>query len=52
MAALGRSDKEIAAALGVSFRTVETHLHRAYAKLGVASRYGLAEIMSTYVIDH
>ncbi len=52
MAALGRSDKEIASALGVSFRTVETHLHRAYAKLGVASRYGLAEIMSTYVIDH
>jgi len=52
MAALGRSDKEIAAALGVSFRTVETHLHRAYAKLGVASRYGLAEIMATYVIDH
>jgi ATP/maltotriose-dependent transcriptional regulator MalT len=51
MAALGRSDKEIAAALGVSFRTVETHLHRAYAKLGVASRYGLAEIMSTYVIE-
>ncbi len=52
MAALGRSDKEIAAALGVSFRTIETHLHRAYAKLGVASRFGLAEVMATYVIDH
>jgi DNA-binding NarL/FixJ family response regulator len=52
MAALGRADKEIAAALGVSVRTVETHLHRAYTKLGVTSRYGLADVMSAYVIDH
>ncbi len=52
MAALGRSDKEIAAALGVSYRTVETHLHRVYTKLGVSSRFGLGEIMTTYVINH
>ncbi len=52
MAALGRSDKEIAAALGVSFRTVETHLHRVYTKLDVSSRFGLGEVMTAYVIDH
>jgi DNA-binding CsgD family transcriptional regulator len=46
LAARGRSDAEIAAELGVSVRTVESHLHRAYAKLGVTSRHELAAVVS------
>jgi DNA-binding CsgD family transcriptional regulator len=42
LAAEGRSNKEIAGALYVSVNTVETHLARAYAKLGVRSRAQLA----------
>jgi DNA-binding CsgD family transcriptional regulator/tetratricopeptide (TPR) repeat protein len=38
LAARGATDAEIAAQLFVSVRTVETHLHRAYAKLGVNKR--------------
>jgi len=34
----GKSNKEIALALGVSLRTVEFHLSRIYRKLGVTSR--------------
>jgi DNA-binding CsgD family transcriptional regulator/tetratricopeptide (TPR) repeat protein len=45
LAARGRSDAEIADELGVSVRTVESHLHRAYAKLGVTSRQQLASIV-------
>ncbi len=45
MAGRGRSDKDIADALGVSVRTVETHLHRVYAKLGVGGRIRLAEAL-------
>jgi len=41
----GESSKEIAASLGLSVRTVENHLHRAYTKLGVTSRRGLAEAL-------
>lgn len=44
LAAGGLADKEIAARLGVSVRTVETHLSSAYAKLGVEGRFGLTEI--------
>ena len=36
--ASGRSNKEIAAALGLSPNTVKTHTANLYAKLGVASR--------------
>jgi DNA-binding CsgD family transcriptional regulator len=42
LAAEGRSNKEVAAALVIAVRTVETHLSRVYAKLGVRSRTELA----------
>lgn len=42
----GKRNKEIAAALGVSVRMVETHLTRAYRKLGVRSRTELIRVAS------
>ncbi|MFN8041095.1 MAG: LuxR C-terminal-related transcriptional regulator [Acidimicrobiales bacterium] len=42
LAAAGRTNKEIAAELVVSERTVENHLYRAFTKLGVTSRRELA----------
>ena len=38
----GRSNKEVAQALFVTVHTVEVHLSRIYAKLGVRSRTQLA----------
>jgi DNA-binding CsgD family transcriptional regulator len=38
LAARGLTDLEIAARLSVSRRTVETHLHRIYTKLGISGR--------------
>ncbi|WP_125610498.1 helix-turn-helix transcriptional regulator [Specibacter cremeus] len=38
LAGAGKSDKEIAAALHLSVRTVEGHLYRCYAKLGISRR--------------
>jgi DNA-binding CsgD family transcriptional regulator len=38
LAAAGKSDSEIAGRLGISVRTVQNHLSRAYTKLGVTSR--------------
>lgn len=38
----GRSNKEIAARLGVSIHTVKTHLHNALARLSLGSRLQLA----------
>lgn len=46
-AASGVPAKEIAAELGVSHRTVETHLQNAYDKLGVASRSELADLLDS-----
>jgi DNA-binding CsgD family transcriptional regulator len=43
LAAAGRSNREIAAELVVTVRTVEFHLSRAYGKLGVSSREELRE---------
>ncbi len=45
LAAAGRSNKEIAAQLVLSYRTVENHLHRAYEKLGVSGRSELASAL-------
>jgi DNA-binding CsgD family transcriptional regulator len=45
MAAAGRASKEIAVELGVSRRTVDNHLHRAYTKLGVDGRDGVRELL-------
>ena len=45
LAADGRSDKEIAALLTVSIRTVQSHLAAAYRKLGVSSRTELGPLL-------
>jgi HD-GYP domain-containing protein (c-di-GMP phosphodiesterase class II) len=46
--AVGRGDKEIAAQLGISPRTVHHHVERIYRKIGVASRAAAA----LYAIEH
>lgn len=45
LAARGRASKEIASALYLSPRTVDNHLQRVYAKLGVSGREGLAALL-------
>jgi DNA-binding CsgD family transcriptional regulator len=45
LVALGRSNKEVAAELFVTVRTVEAHLSKVYAKLGLRSRAELARRM-------
>ena len=42
LAAAGRSSRDIGDLLGLSTRTVDTHLARVYRKLGVAGRSDLA----------
>ena len=44
-AAAGRTNKQIAADLHLSVRTIESHLQRAYQKLGIAGRHDLAEAL-------
>ncbi|MGD0811067.1 MAG: AAA family ATPase [Acidimicrobiales bacterium] len=45
LAATGHSDKEIARTRTVSVRTIQTQLHRVYAKLGVSGRRDLADAL-------
>jgi DNA-binding CsgD family transcriptional regulator len=47
LAASGRTSPEIAEALYLSVRTVDTHLHRVYRKLSVEGRHQLAEALGT-----
>jgi DNA-binding CsgD family transcriptional regulator len=47
MAADGLTNREIAASLYVSSRTVEAQLHQAYAKLAIGNRAALAEALGT-----
>jgi DNA-binding CsgD family transcriptional regulator len=45
LAAAGRSNREIAHELYVTLKTVEGHLSRAYAKLGIEGRSGLSRAL-------
>jgi DNA-binding CsgD family transcriptional regulator len=47
LAAAQTSSRDIAARLGLSVRTVDNYLGRAYAKLGVSSRAELAALLGT-----
>jgi len=46
LVATGRTNREVAAELLLSVKTVEVHLTRIYAKLGVSSRSQLAALMT------
>jgi DNA-binding CsgD family transcriptional regulator len=41
----GCSNQEIASQLFISMKTVEYHLHKAFTKLGINSRYELAHVL-------
>ena len=45
LAAAGRSNKEIAQGLFITAKTVENHLGRVYAKLGIGSRKAIAQAL-------
>ena len=46
LAAAGRSNREIADAIDLSVRTVETHLRHVYEKLGISSRAELSGLVA------
>lgn len=46
LVAEGKSNQQIAEQLFLSVRTVETHLSRVFAKIGVSSRVGVATAMN------
>lgn len=45
LAALGRSNREVAAELGISVRTAENHLQGVFTKLGIDSRTDLRSVL-------
>ena len=45
--AAGRSDAQIATALGISYWTVRTHLHKVFVKFDVANRVELTRVLVT-----
>jgi DNA-binding NarL/FixJ family response regulator len=45
LVAQGLSNREIAEAVSLSVRTVESHIYRASSKAGVSGRSALAEMM-------
>jgi DNA-binding NarL/FixJ family response regulator len=47
MAARGLTNREIAESLFVTSKTVEIHLSRAYAKLGITSRRALPALLES-----
>jgi DNA-binding CsgD family transcriptional regulator len=47
MAASGMTNREIAEALFITTKTVETHLRHAYDKLGISSRRGLSDALAS-----
>jgi len=51
LVATGQSNKEVAAALFVSVRTVEANLSKIFRKLGIESRSELAARLSTLDAD-
>lgn len=52
MAAEGMSNKEIAQALFVTTKTIETHLSRSYSKLGISSRRELSAALTEKPDEH
>jgi DNA-binding NarL/FixJ family response regulator len=51
LAALGLADRAIADQLTLSVRTVETHLNRAYTKLGLQGRTDLTSVFAATTAD-
>jgi DNA-binding CsgD family transcriptional regulator len=47
LAAKGMKNREIAVALHVAIKTVESHLHAAFDKLGIQSRHNLSEVLGS-----
>lgn len=49
--ALGLSDKELAAQIGISTNTIRTHLKRLYVGLGVRNRTQAVAVLAAYEAD-